>query len=92
MMWLKVLGINENFELYIQQKIFHPKIDIDSVVLTGERIIFRHPHALRLREDSTDYSYMDISEVVLDKEILRSTIGCDVSKLDICRLSKERIY
>ncbi len=70
----KILGPNEKLELYIQQKIYHPKINIDSVVLTNERIIFRHPHALRLKKDYTDYSYKDISDVVLDKGILRSTI------------------
>ncbi len=70
----KILGPNEKVELYIQQKIYHPKINIDSVVLTNERIILRHPHALRLKKDYADYSYRDISNVVLDKGILRSTI------------------
>jgi Bacterial PH domain len=70
----KILGPNEKVELYIQQKIYHPKINIDSVVFTNERIILRHPHALRLRKDYTDYNYRDISNVVLDKGILRSTL------------------
>ncbi len=70
----RIMGPNEKVELYIQQKIYHPKINIDSVVLTNERIILRHPHALRLKKDYTDYSYRDISNVVLDKGVLRSTI------------------
>lgn len=73
---MKILGPNEKVELYIKQKIYHPKINIDSVILTNERMILRHPHDLRLKKDYTDYSYRDISNVVLDKGILRSTIRC----------------
>ena len=69
-----ILGPNETIEVYIKQKIYHPKINIDSVVITSERIILRHPHALGLKKDYTDYNYQDISNVVLDKGILRSTI------------------
>ena len=72
----KILGPNEKVELYIKQKIYHPKINIDSVVFTNERMILRHPHALRLKKDYTDYNYRDIANVVLDKGILRSTIKC----------------
>ena len=72
----KILGPNEKVELYITQKIYHPKINIDSVVFTNERMILRHPHALGLKKDYTDYNYRDISNVVLDKGILRSTIKC----------------
>src|ERR1700694_1376845 len=71
-----VLGPNEQVELYIKQKIYHPKINIDSLVITNERIILRHPHALGLKKDYTDFNYQDISNVVLDKGILRSTIRC----------------
>jgi hypothetical protein len=45
------------------------------VIITNERIIFRHPHALGLKKDYTDYSYRDITNVTLDKGILRSSIG-----------------
>ena len=38
--------------------------------------ILRHPHALGLKKDYTDYNYRDIRNVVLDKGILRSTIKC----------------
>jgi len=72
----KILGPNEKVELYIKQKIYHPQINIDSVVFTNERMILRHPHALGLKKDYTDYNYRDIANVVLDKGILRSTIKC----------------
>ncbi len=71
-----ILAPNEQVQLYIRQKIYHPKINIDSVVITSERIILRHPHALRLKKDYTDYNYQDISNVVLEKGILRSTVKC----------------
>ena len=39
----RILGPGETVQLFIQQKIYHPKISVDSVVLTNERIILRHP-------------------------------------------------
>jgi len=69
-----LLGPDEKLEVYIQQKIYHPKINIDSVVITNQRIILRHPHALGLKKDYTDYNYKDVANVVLDKGILRSSI------------------
>ena len=72
----KLLGPNEHVELYINQKIYHPTIKVDSVVLTNERIILRHPYDLGLKKDYTDYSYTDIANVVMDKGLLRSSIQC----------------
>ncbi len=69
-----ILGSNEKVELYIEEKIYHPRINVESVIITNERIIFRHPHALGLKKDYTDYSYRDITNVTLDKGINRSTI------------------
>jgi hypothetical protein len=69
-----ILGLNEKVELYIEEKIYHPRINIESVIITNERIILRHPHALGLKKDYTDYSYRDIINVTLDKGIMRSTI------------------
>ena len=71
-----ILGPNEQVEIYIKQKIYHPKINVDSVVITNERIILRHPRDLGLKKDYTDFNFQDISNVVLDKGILRSTIKC----------------
>jgi len=73
---IQLLGPNEQVELYIRQKIYHPKINVDSVVLTNERVILRHPHALGLKKDYTDFSYTDIANAILDKGILRSTVKC----------------
>src|SRR5213593_5301870 len=73
---LKLLGPNEQVQLYIKQKIYHPKINVESVVLTNERIILRHPRDLGLKKDYTDYSYTDIANVILDKGILRSSVKC----------------
>jgi Bacterial PH domain len=70
----KILGPNEQVKLYIPQKIYHPKISIDSVVITNERVILRHPHAMGLKKDYTDYNYNDISNAILDKGMMRSTI------------------
>jgi hypothetical protein len=72
----QILGPNERVELYIKQKIYHPKINIDSVVITNERIILRHPHALGLKKDFTDFNYMDFANVILDRGIMRSTLKC----------------
>ena len=69
-----ILGPNEKVELYIKEKIYHPQINIDSLIITNERIILRHPHAVRLKRDYTDYSYSDIAGVTLDKGIMRSTL------------------
>lgn len=71
-----ILGPNEQVQLYIRQKIYHPKINVDSVLITTERIILRHPHALGLKKDYTDFNYQDVSNVVLEKGILRSTVKC----------------
>ena len=73
---VELLGPNEHVELYIEQKIYHPTINVDSVMLTNERIILRHPHALGLKKDYTDFSYTDIANVLLEKGILRSTVKC----------------
>ncbi|MGD0817773.1 MAG: PH domain-containing protein [Methanomassiliicoccales archaeon] len=69
-----ILGPKEQVGLYIKEKIYHPQISIDSVVITNERIILRHPHALALKRDYTDYSYSDIEGVEMEKGLLRSKI------------------
>ncbi len=73
---MKLLGPNEQVQLYIKQKIYHPKINVESVIMTNERIILRHPRDLGLKKDYTDFSYVDIANAILDKGILRSTIKC----------------
>jgi hypothetical protein len=51
----------------IQQKIYHPKINVDSVTKTNEHIILRHPHALGLRKNYTELRCKDISNAILEK-------------------------
>jgi hypothetical protein len=70
----RILGPNEKVELYIKEKIYHPQISIDSLVVTNERIILRHPHAMRMKREYTDYSYSDIEAVTMEKGMLRSTL------------------
>ena len=94
-----LLGPDEKVEVYIQQKIYHPKINIDSVVITNERVILRHPHALGLKKNYTDYNYRDIANVVLDKGIVRSTLkltlrfgGEPLSLNDLPNTDAEKAY
>jgi len=74
----RILGPGEQVQLFIQQKIYHPKINVDSVVLTNQRIILRHPHDMRLKRDFTDFSYTDVANAILDKGLLRSTVKCQL--------------
>ena len=69
-----ILDPNEQVEIYLKQKFYHVKIDIDSVLITNQRIILRHPHALGLKKDYTDYNYQDIEDVTIDRGIVRSTL------------------
>lgn len=71
-----ILGQNETIELYIKQKFYHYKINIDSVVITNKRVILRHPHALGLKKDYTDYNYIDFENVTIEQGLMRSTIKC----------------
>src|SRR6266700_4060414 len=73
---VRLLGPNEQVQLYIKQKIYHPKLNVESVVLTSQRIILRHPRDLGLKKDYTDYSYTDVANAILDKGIMRSTVKC----------------
>ncbi len=85
----RILGPGEQVQLYIQQKIYHPKLNVDSVVLTNERIILRHPHDLRLKRDFTDFSYTDVANAILDKGLLRSTVKCQLrlGEVEYCKIS-----
>lgn len=71
-----MLGPNEQVQLYIKERIYRPKINIDSVVITNERIILRHPHAMGLKKDYTDDNYQDVVNVVLKRGVMRSSLRC----------------
>jgi hypothetical protein len=47
---LKILGAKEKVEHFLQQKIYHPALNVDSAAVMNERIILRHPHALGLKD------------------------------------------
>ncbi len=70
----KILGPNEKVEAYIKEKIYHPALNIDSMVVTNERVILRHPHAAGMKKDYTDYSYSDIAGVEMETGLLRSKL------------------
>jgi len=87
----KILGPNEKVEMYIKEKLYHPHISIDSLIVTNERVILRHPHAAGLKRDYTDYSYSDIEGVEMDKGLTRSTLRLKLKRkgdsLDLDKLS-----
>lgn len=94
-----ILSPNEKVEIYLKQKFYHLKIDIDSIAITNERIILRHPHALGLKKDYTDFNYGDIENVTIEKGIARSTIkitlkfgGEPLSLNDIPNAEAENAY
>jgi hypothetical protein len=69
----KILGPNEQVQLYIRKKIYRPKFIIDSVAITNERIILRHASTAELKKDFTGYNYKDVEDVVL-RGVLRSSL------------------
>jgi hypothetical protein len=71
-----ILGPNEQIQLYVEQRMYHPTLYVDSVAITTQRIILRHPHALGLKKEYTDFGYQDIANVVLERGVLRSTVKC----------------
>lgn len=73
---MDILGPTEKVEIYIKQKFYHLKLDIDSIAITNERIILRHPHTLGLKKNFTDYNYSDLENVTIEKGVMRSTIKC----------------
>src|SRR5947208_3458134 len=56
---IKGLGPGEEVQLFIKTKIYHPRINVDSVVLTNERIILRETNRLLGRRHSPAYLYTD---------------------------------
>jgi len=71
---IKGLGPGEEVQLFIKTKIYHPRINVDSVVLTNERIILRETNRLLGRRHSPAYLYTDLVTPTLDKGPLRSSI------------------
>jgi hypothetical protein len=68
------LGPGEEIQLYIQTKVYHPRINVDAYVLTNERIIHRQPNRILGRIHNPAYVYTDLATPTLDKGTLRSSI------------------
>ena len=71
---LPLLDRDEKLWFSIKQRKYRPAINIESVTITSKRVILRKPSMLRIKKSYVDYSYADITNVVLDKGPLRSTI------------------
>jgi len=71
---LPLLDEDEKVLFSIKQKKYRPAINIESVTITSKRVILRRPSMLRIKKSYVDYGYPDITNIVLDKGPLRSTI------------------
>jgi hypothetical protein len=72
-----MMGSNEKVQLYIKQTKFLPQPrGVDSWLLTNERVVKRHPHALQLKNSYEDHSYSEIKTLKFDQGILRSKVSC----------------
>ena len=68
------LGPGEEVQLYVETKVYHPRINVDAYVLTNERIIHRQPNRILHRIHNPAYLYTDLATPTLDKGTLRSSI------------------
>lgn len=71
---LPLLDDDEKVLFSIKQKKYRPAINIESATITSKRVILRRPSMMRIKKSYVDYSYSDITNIVLDKGPLRSTI------------------
>jgi hypothetical protein len=71
---LPLLDEDEKVLYNIKQRKYRPAINIESATITSKRVILRTPSMLRIRKSYVDYSYSDITNIVLDKGPLRATI------------------
>lgn len=71
---LPLLDEDEKVLFSIRQKKYRPAINIESATITNKRVILRRPSMLRIKKSYVDYSYADITNIVLDKGPLRATI------------------
>jgi hypothetical protein len=78
---LPLLDENEKVLFSIKQKKYRTAINIESATITSKRVILRKPSMLRIKKSYVDYSYGDITNIILDKGPMRSTIMLNL-KLD----------
>jgi len=69
-----ILDPDEKVEMYIIQKFYLPKLNVDSVSVTDKRIILRHPHGFGLKKNYTDFKYSDLANVIIETGLVRSAI------------------
>ena len=71
---LALLDEEERVQYNIKQRKYRPAINIESATITSKRVMLRRTSMLRIKKSFVDYSYSDITNIVLDKGPLRSTI------------------
>ena len=71
---LPLLDEDEKVLFSIKQRKYRPAINIESATVTNKRVILRSPSFLRIKKSYANYAYSDITNIVLDKGLLRSTI------------------
>jgi hypothetical protein len=71
---LPLLDEDEKVLFSIKQRKYRPAINIESATITNKRVILRRPSMMRIKKSYVDYSYSDITNIILDKGPLRSTI------------------
>lgn len=71
---LPLLDEDEKVLFTIKQKKYRPAINTESVTITNKRVILRKPSMMGIKKSYVDYSYGDITNIVLDKGLRRSTI------------------
>jgi hypothetical protein len=82
---------NDEKVLYsVKQKKYRPSVNTESLIITSRRVILRKPSMMNIKKSYTDYNYSDISNIILDKGPLRSTIILNL-KLDANDLIIENV-
>ena len=71
---MPLLDPDEKVLFNIKQRKYRPAINVESATITSKRVILRRPSMLRIKKSYVDYPYSDITNIVLDKGPLRSTI------------------
>jgi hypothetical protein len=69
----KMIGPKEKMELFVDGESY-PQITVETLVITGEKIIIGRQNEAAGRMDLTVYGYSDITGVGLEKGFMRSII------------------
>jgi hypothetical protein len=74
---LPLLNEDEKVLFTIKQKKYRPAINTESVTITNKRVILRKPSMMRIKKSYLDYSYGDMTNIVLDRGLRRSNLRLD---------------